>query len=240
MTTKVQGKLEEILCQALGSAHLRALALFLGPLAGREVGTLTSEERDECDRWVTQALRFCPKQEAVESLRASANFALAGPPPPAAEPPPASGLPSRRAPVDSTTPPVQVREANVEITSSDDAVQARMLAKHMALQLGFTEPSAIRIATAVSELARNIIFYASNGAMRLIPLYGSSPRAGLKIVAIDKGPGIENLDLVMSGRYKSKRGLGLGLRGVKQLMDEMEIDTGRERGTTVSAVKWLS
>jgi serine/threonine-protein kinase RsbT len=87
--------------------------------------------------------------------------------------------------------------------------------------------------TAVSELARNIVQYARSGQIVLSPR--SSP-PGIEIVARDAGPGIADLDAIMDGRYRSKLGMGLGLRGVKKLAERFDVHTASGRGTTVSAL----
>ena len=86
-------------------------------------------------------------------------------------------------------------------------------------------------------MTRNIFRYAGSGAIRLDPIM--SPRPGIHITATDNGPGIGNLEEIFSGRYQSKTGMGLGLRGCKRLMDEFEIQTGPANGTTVSVRKYL-
>ena len=85
--------------------------------------------------------------------------------------------------------------------------------------------------TAVSELARNIVLYAGEGQIELKLL--TSPQ-GLSVVARDHGPGIANLEQIMAGDYKSRLGMGLGLRGVKRIADRFEIQTAPGQGTTVS------
>jgi serine/threonine-protein kinase RsbT len=89
-----------------------------------------------------------------------------------------------------------------------------------------------RAATAVSELARNIVSYTPGGRLKLEPIAGTPPR--LRIIARDQGPGIPHLPDVLSGKYRSKTGLGRGLRGVKELTASFDIQTG-PAGTTVTA-----
>ena len=126
-------------------------------------------------------------------------------------------------------------EATIKITTEDDIVAARNQARYMAEDLGFSKTDQIKIATAVSELARNIYKYAGQGSIRLEPR--SQPRLGLKIVAQDQGKGIANLAEIMAGGYRSKTGLGLGLLGCKRLMDEFDIATGAGQGTRITLVK---
>jgi serine/threonine-protein kinase RsbT len=82
--------------------------------------------------------------------------------------------------------------------------------------------------TAISEVARNIVLYAGQGQIEI-----ATVKRGIEIVARDRGPGIANLDQVLAGNYKSRMGMGLGLRGVKKIADQFDIQTAPGRGTTV-------
>ena len=93
------------------------------------------------------------------------------------------------------------------------------------------------IATAISELARNIVQYAQRGEIILSVVEGS--RRGIQIVARDQGPGIPDLELAMRDGYSTGGSLGLGLPGARRLMDEFAIDSEVGKGTTVSMRKWL-
>ena len=116
-----------------------------------------------------------------------------------------------------------------------DVVEARSFVRRMAAQIGFCHTDQIKVATAVSELARNAVSYAGGGEVRLAPL--EHPRRGIRIDVQDSGPGITRLDSILAGTYRSKTGLGLGLVGCKRLMDEFEIETARGRGTRVTMAK---
>ena len=95
----------------------------------------------------------------------------------------------------------------------------------------------MKIKTAVSELGYNIIKYAGKGIIRLTPL--KDKRTGIEIVASDKGPGIEDLEAALSDQFSTGGTLGLGLPGVKRLMDEFEVDTSPEKGTKITVRKWI-
>lgn len=96
-----------------------------------------------------------------------------------------------------------------------------------------------RVATAVSELARNVVRYATNSQGEvIIRSIGDASRPGLEIVVEDSGPGIEDIELAQTPGYTSANGLGLGLSGTKRLMNEMEIDSVVGRGTRVTIRKW--
>ncbi len=108
----------------------------------------------------------------------------------------------------------------------------------MASAIGFTATDATLIATAISELARNILTYAGQGEVAMHGIEGLQ-RKGIVISARDSGPGIRNTDDVLRDGYSTSGGLGLGLPGVKRLMDEFAIDSELRRGTTVTVRKWL-
>ena len=130
--------------------------------------------------------------------------------------------------------PVPLR---MPIKSVMDVVKARRVAMEMAIALGFLRPEATKIAVVVSELGRNIVLYTAGGTMNLIPY--DSARKGVKIIAQDQGPGIENLDAALEGGYTTSKGLGLGLSGSKNMMDEFDVKVVAGVGTKITAVKWL-
>ena len=94
------------------------------------------------------------------------------------------------------------------------------------------------IATAVSELARNILKYAVSGEIRLRQVDGPSGR-GIEIEAVDRGPGIEDPEAAMRDHFSSGGTLGLGLPGVRRMMDEFSLESTPGEGTRVTAVKWM-
>lgn len=122
--------------------------------------------------------------------------------------------------------------------SDRDVVTARQQGRALALQAGFSESEATLIATAISELARNIVSYARQGAVTFKPLNGNRGAVGLRIVASDSGPGITDMSQALRDGYSSSGGLGLGLPGVRRLMDEFEIASTVGAGTTVTVTKW--
>ncbi len=107
----------------------------------------------------------------------------------------------------------------------------------MASELGFQTTDSTLIATAISELARNIVCYAKEGQIILESVI-NGVASGIKITAHDEGPGIWNVDQALQVGYSTSGGLGLGLPGVRRLMDEFEIVTKAGEGTTVKATKW--
>lgn len=126
----------------------------------------------------------------------------------------------------------------VPIKSDSDIVVARQHARALAKALGFAGSDLTLIATALSELARNIVEHAQRGEI-IVESVHSGMRSGLVITACDSGPGIADVDLALQDGYSTGKGLGLGLPGSKRLMDEFEIASGPGQGTRVKVTKWL-
>ncbi|MGH9480644.1 MAG: anti-sigma regulatory factor [Terriglobales bacterium] len=128
-------------------------------------------------------------------------------------------------------------EVIIAIASSADIVTARQRGRALSATLGFSSSELTLIATAISELARNIVQYAQRGeiGLRLVERDG---QCGIAIQARDDGPGIADSRRVLQGGYSTSRSLGLGLSGVKRLMDEFELDSKVGHGTMVTAHKW--
>jgi serine/threonine-protein kinase RsbT len=131
-------------------------------------------------------------------------------------------------------------ERIVPIRIADDIVLARQVAREVARELRFGIVDQSRIATAVSELTRNVIRYATDhcGEAVVRPLPSQDRGVGIEIVVRDDGPGIEDVGLALQHGYTSGPGLGVGLPGTRRLMDEMEIESAPGRGTTVVIRKW--
>ena len=124
----------------------------------------------------------------------------------------------------------------ISINGPLDVVMARRRGLNMALELGFPVPEATKIAVVISELGRNIVLYAETGTITLI---AHIQEKYFKIIAQDKGPGIEDVERVLAGGYTTSKGLGVGVSGSKRLMDEFQIQTMVGAGTMITAVKWL-
>lgn len=128
-------------------------------------------------------------------------------------------------------------EAIIPINSDIDVVAARQKGRDLATMLGFVSTDSTLLATAISELARNIVRYAKHGEILIMPVK-SGDRVGITVVARDKGPGIANMSLAMQDGFSTSGGLGLGLPGVKRLMDEFHLVSDVNTGTTVTIKKW--
>ena len=133
--------------------------------------------------------------------------------------------------------PALVNEIRIAITTDADMLPARAKGRELALELGFSRTDATLIATAISEIARNILVHVGSGEIMMRPVQEDT-RYGLVIVATDSGPGISDLDAALEHGYASRGGLGLGLPGARRLMDDFEVQTERGRGTTVTMTKW--
>ncbi len=130
-----------------------------------------------------------------------------------------------------------VGKIQVAINSDQDIVSARQTGRAMANELGFSSGDATLIATAISELARNIVAYASRGRITLNVINGMN-RQGISVTASDDGPGIPDIPQALRDGFSTSGSLGLGLPGVRRLVDEFEITSQPGRGTTVVVKKW--
>ena len=126
------------------------------------------------------------------------------------------------------------------IRDEADIINARQRAREIAKRLGFGAVDQSRIATAVSELTRNVLRYATDrrGEVAIRPQPRTARGTGLEIVVSDHGPGIADVGQAMREGFTSGPGMGMGLPGTKRLMDEMEIESELGHGTTVTIRKW--
>lgn len=129
-------------------------------------------------------------------------------------------------------------EIRVPIATDGDIVTARQEGRSLAEKLGFTGTDQTIIATAISEVARNIIKFAKRGEVILSSTNKNVAR-GILVVARDQGPGIADVHLAMLDGYSTGNGLGMGLPGCKRLMDEVEIKSELGKGTVVIMKKWV-
>ena len=125
----------------------------------------------------------------------------------------------------------------VGIASAADIVAARQEGRALASGLGFSPSDLTVIATAISEVARNIVEHAGRGEIQLSQCQENG-RVGVCVVAADKGPGIHDLERALRDGYSTHKGLGLGLPGARRLMDEFEVVSEVGLGTTVTMRKW--
>jgi serine/threonine-protein kinase RsbT len=131
----------------------------------------------------------------------------------------------------------RIESVTVEIGSESDIVRARSHLSTLCEKQGISVMVVNKIATVIAEVSRNILQYAGRGRLE-IKVSHDTPRK-VEIIASDNGPGIKNLEEILSGKYKSPRGMGLGLRGIKNLMDDVRIESRIGVGTTVTASQYL-
>lgn len=129
-------------------------------------------------------------------------------------------------------------ETCVTVDRDVDIVTARQVARNLAVEAGFRGSDLTLIATAISEIARNMVIYADGGQVRMA-LASKNGRMGIEMVAADRGPGIPDIGQAMQDGFSTGRSLGLGLPGARRLMDEFEIISEVGQGTTVTMRKWL-
>jgi serine/threonine-protein kinase RsbT len=126
----------------------------------------------------------------------------------------------------------------VDVNNSDDIVAARQAGHELARQLGFSLTDVTMIATAISEIARNITSYAGRGEVR-VGLQYRDGRQALVVRAEDDGPGIADVERALEDGYSTGRGLGLGLPGARRLMDRLIVESAPGKGTVVEMWKWI-
>jgi serine/threonine-protein kinase RsbT len=128
-------------------------------------------------------------------------------------------------------------EIRVAIRTDSDVVTARQEARSMGAAIGFSSTDLTLLATAISEVARNITTYAGEGEV-ILRVRDEGERKGIEVLAVDEGPGIADVELAMQDGFTTGNGLGLGLPGTRRLVDEFELRTAPGEGTTVRLVKW--
>ena len=133
----------------------------------------------------------------------------------------------------------EMGEDRVPIVREEDIIEARQRGRRLAEQVGVTGADLTLIATAISEVARNILKYAGRGEVRLAETERGG-RKGIIVVAHDDGPGIADVNQAMQDGFSTGNSLGLGLPGARRLMDEFEITSKIGQGTTVTMTKWAS
>jgi serine/threonine-protein kinase RsbT len=129
-------------------------------------------------------------------------------------------------------------EDRIAIESDADVVAARQRARELAGELELSSTDQTLLATAISEVARNITTYATRGEVTLRIVRDGNGRSGIEVIAADNGPGIEDIERALQDGFTTGGGLGLGLPGARRLVDEFEIESAPTQGTKVRLVKW--
>lgn len=215
----VESAIAGVLNGAISGITQRSIYNRLGPLAARPVDDVDDADRGRIMRELESSVRLFARAGSAE-LIAACGQALA-----------------RGNGADADAVPGRPVNRNLAVNQEKDIASARLEAWSEAVRIGFSKFTSVKVATAVSELARNIVFYAGSGQVELRSATDGK-RASLEIVASDRGPGIEpaRLQEIYDGTYRSTRGMGKGLMAVKKLVDEFNLDTAPGRGTVVTCV----
>ena len=229
----VETEVGAILAGTISAITQRSIFNRLGGLAARPIQQLTPQDRLAIMAELESSVRLFARRNSTE-LIASCAQALGGgglaPQTGAGSAAGAAGNAGNAGDIAGTT-------KRLAIDQEKDIATARLEAWSEAVRIGLSKFTAVKVATAVSELARNIVFYAGKGT---VELRATEDERGpsLHIVASDKGPGIEprKLEEIWAGTYKSQRGMGKGLLAVKKLVTDFHLDTGPGKGTTVTCV----
>jgi anti-sigma regulatory factor (Ser/Thr protein kinase) len=237
----VESEIGAILAGSISEITQRSIFRRLGGMARAPLLHLSSQDRHAIQTELETSVRlFAPAKSAQLIASCARALALLGAPGgPAGPPAPAAG----GGPVGLGTPAAMGGPAalgadkRLAIDSEKDIASARLEAWAEAVRIGLSKFTSVKVATAVSELARNIVFYAGRGTIELRPRQDTR-ETRLEIVAADQGAGIEpeKLDAIFAGTFRSERGMGKGLVAVQKLVDEFQIDTRPGRGTRVSCV----
>ena len=130
------------------------------------------------------------------------------------------------------------REVSVPIERELDIVSARQVGRELAAALGFSSTDQTLLATAISEVARNIVNYAGRGTV-VVSSVDEAGRRGIVVIASDHGPGISDIDHAMRDGFSTGNSLGVGLPGARRLVDDFHLASAPGQGTTVTLKKWL-
>jgi len=223
----VEDAVGAVLSGAISAITQRSIFNRLGGLARTPVGQLGPVERQTVLKELESSLRLFARASSAELL-AACERALSENSGPGA---------GTGAGTSAAGPASKAIHKVFAVDQEKDIATARLEAWSEAVRIGLSKFTAVKVATAVSELARNIVFYAGKGT---VELRATEDERGpsLQIVATDIGPGIEprKLEEIWAGTYKSQRGMGKGLLAVKKLVTDFHLDTGPGKGTTVTCV----
>lgn len=222
----VEKEIGAILAGTISSITQRSIFNRMGGLAATPVHQLTASDRAAVLQELESSLRLFARTNSGQLIASCARVLSQGG---AAGPSPGGAAAAAGVPV----PPKRF-----SIEQEKDIATARLEAWSEAVRIGLSKFASVKVATAVSELARNIVFYAGKGTIELRSLLDERGATGLQIVAADEGPGIpaDKLEEIWAGTYKSPRGMGKGLIAVKKLVDEFQMDTRPGAGTTVTCL----
>jgi serine/threonine-protein kinase RsbT len=220
----VEKEIGAILSGTISSITQRSIFNRLGGLAATPVHQLSAADRATIMAELENSVRLFARSNSSQLIASCAKALNPAPGSSAAGSAAAGG--------------VVLAPKKLPIEAEKDIATARLEAWSEAVRIGLSKFASVKVATAVSELARNIIFYAGKGTVELRSLKDDRGLVGLQIVAADEGPGIpaDKLEEIWAGTYKSQRGMGKGLVAVKKLVDDFQLDTHPGMGTTVTCV----
>jgi serine/threonine-protein kinase RsbT len=224
----VEKEIGSILSGTISSITQRSIFNRLGGLATTPVQQLTASDRATIMQELESSVRLFARSNSSQLIASCAKALSPGP----------GGMGGASAGSGSSTATVPMAPKKLPIEQEKDIATARLEAWSEAVRIGLSKFASVKVATAVSELARNIVFYAGKGAVELRSVKDDRGVLGLQIIASDQGPGIPpaKLEEIWAGTYKSQRGMGKGLVAVKKLVDDFHLDTRPGIGTTVTCV----
>jgi serine/threonine-protein kinase RsbT len=222
----VEKEIGAILTGTISSITQRSIFNRLGGLATTPVQQLTPTDRATIMQELENSVRLFARSNSTQLIASCARALTPGP-----------GSSSLAGAAGSAAP-MPMPPKKMPIEQEKDIATARLEAWSEAVRIGLSKFASVKVATAVSELARNIVFYAGKGTVELRSVKDDRGTLGLQIIAIDQGPGIPpaKLEEIWAGTYKSQRGMGKGLVAVKKLVDDFQLDTRPGIGTTVTCV----
>jgi serine/threonine-protein kinase RsbT len=231
----VETEIGAILAGTISAITQRSIFNRLGPLATKPVNQLSAADRLTVLTELESSVRLFARRNSVELIASCAR--VLGTEAPASNGG-AGGSGGASASAAATAAAAAPTSKRLPIEQEKDIATARLEAWSESVRIGLSKFTSVKVATAVSELARNIVFYAGKGTVELRTLRDDRGTSMLQITATDQGPGIDpkKLQEIWGGTYKSQRGMGKGLVAVKKLVDEFSLDTAPGRGTTVTCV----
>ena len=223
----VEKEIGSILSGTISSITQRSIFNRLGGLATTPIQQLTPSDRATIMQELESSVRLFARSNSSQLIASCAK---------ALSPGPGGGPATATAGAGAATVPMTPKKLSIE--QEKDIATARLEAWSEAVRIGLSKFASVKVATAVSELARNIVFYAGKGFVELRSVKDDRGVLGLQIIAADQGPGIPSakLEEIWAGTYKSQRGMGKGLVAVKKLVDDFQLDTRPGVGTTVTCV----
>lgn len=230
----VETEVGAILAGTISAITQRSIFNRLGGLAARPVQQLSPQDRLAIMAELENSVRLFARRNSAELIASCARVLGASSDLSAAAAP--SGYGGGAAAGAAARGDGGVTRS-FPIEQEKDIATARLEAWSEAVRIGLSKFTSVKVATAVSELARNIVFYAGKGTVEFRS-HKDDKGPALQIVASDTGPGIDprKLEEIWAGTYKSQRGMGKGLAAVKKLVDDFQLDTGPGRGTKVTCL----